>query len=110
MGDYNGPGIYSFYDAMGNILYVGKAKELFDEMYQTLRRDVAINFPMNIQNALKKRIKKNNRIKPYEVVRYISAYHVGKTDIIDYPKEVESLILRIAKPPLNTNDGKLGPI
>ena len=110
LGEYNGPGIYSFYDAMGSILYIGKAEELLNEMCQTLRRDIAINFPTNIQNTLKDRIKKNSslrRQKPYEVVRYISAYYVGETHVIDYPKHVESLILRIAKPPLNTNEGEL---
>ena len=103
LGNYiDEPGIYSFYDVMGNILYVGKAKKLLTEMNQTLRRDIAITFPRrSIQNTPKKH---------YEIVRYISAYHVGETHIIDYPKEVESLILRIAKPPLNTNDGKLDPI
>lgn len=42
-----------------------------------------------------------------EVVRYISAYDVGTVDWDDFPKHVESLVLRISKPKLNTNIGTL---
>ena len=107
LGDYNdAPGIYSFYDAMYNILYIGKTNnKLSTRMYDSLNDDIGVTFPKDLQNTPKKRL---------EVVRYVSAYHIsayhaGKTSS-DYPKHVESLILRIlrmAKPPLNANDGKL---
>jgi hypothetical protein len=41
------------------------------------------------------------------MVPYISAYSVNKSEFEDYAKHVEVLILRIRKPPLNTNSGKL---
>lgn len=92
-------GIYAFYDSMGHLLYVGKAATcLLDEMYQTIKRRVDIDFPAGIKN------------KPefqYHLVRYISAYDVGGSNWIDYPKHVESLILRISKPPLNKYIGFL---
>ena len=40
-------------------------------------------------------------------MKYISAYDVGSSNWIDYPKHVESLILRISKPILNKQIGFL---
>ncbi len=108
LGDcHNATGIYSFYDAVGNILYIGKAsKNLLQEMNYSLRKDIGITFPRNMRDT------RDTPKKRYEVVRYISAYHVDEKGekskhIFDYPKHVESLILRIAKPPLNANIGDL---
>jgi len=92
------PGIYAFYDSMAKLLYVGKAANLLEEMYQQLRQAIVIEFPRGVQKTPEKR---------YEVVRYVSAYDVGESDWVDYPKHVESLILRISKPPLNQRIGYL---
>lgn len=91
-------GIYAFYDGMANLLYVGKATSLLDECYQTIRRDVPVQFPSGIKKKPEKR---------YEVIRYVSAYDVGNSNWMDYPKHVESLILRISKPILNKQIGHL---
>lgn len=91
-------GIYAFYDSMGGLLYIGKAKSLFKEAYSAIRRDVHISFPAGIKNKPQRRS---------EIVRYISAYDVGNSNWLDYPKHVESLILRISKPLLNKNIGCL---
>ena len=94
------PGLYAFYDSMGNLLYIGKATKLLREMYDAMRRNVHLNFPSGIKSAPEKR---------HEIVRYISAYDVGNSNWMDYPKHVESLILRISKPPLNKISGGLEP-
>ncbi|SFP51158.1 hypothetical protein SAMN05216601_113103 [Ectopseudomonas composti] len=100
-GHADNPGIYAFYDSMGNLLYIGKAAtSLIKECYQSIRQEVSIKFPSGIKNAPQKR---------YEITKYISAYDVGNSNWIDYPKHVESLILRISKPPLNKIIGSLEP-
>ncbi len=97
-GHQENPGIYAFYDSMGNLLYIGKATRLLDEMYQSIRCNIQIEFPRGIKQQPEKR---------FEVIRYISAYDVGWSDLVDYPRHVESLILRISKPPLNSRIGYL---
>ncbi|MBC7161940.1 MAG: hypothetical protein H5U26_07525 [Immundisolibacter sp.] len=92
------PGIYAFYDSMANLVYIGKATKLLRECDNAIRREVHVRFPNDVKN------KPENRA---EVVRYISAYDVGKSNWVDYPKHVESLILRISKPVLNKNIGQL---
>lgn len=91
-------GIYAFYDSMGSLLYIGKATCLLTEAYEAIRREVHIPFPAGIKNKPTRRS---------EIVRYISAYDVGSSNWLDYPRHVESLILRISKPPLNKNIGCL---
>lgn len=91
-------GIYAFYDSMAHLLYIGKATHLLKETEAAIRRKVHINFPAGIKNKPELR---------YHLVRYISAYDVGGSNWLDYPKHVESLILRISKPPLNKNIGFL---
>lgn len=91
-------GIYAFYDSMANLLYVGKATNLLEEMYSALRRNIPVEFPSGVKNYPRRR---------FEVVRYISAYEVGGLESADYPKHAESLLLRISKPPLNRNIGHL---
>jgi transcriptional regulator with XRE-family HTH domain len=98
-------GIYAFYDSMANLLYVGKAStSLLKETYSALRRSDELSFPLGIKHREQKRC---------ELVRYISAYDVSAYDLTtnndhwDYPKHVESLILRISKPPLNRQIGAL---
>ena len=91
-------GIYAFYDSMANLLYVGKATNLLEEMYSALRRNIPVEFPSGVKNYPTRR---------FEVVRYISAYEVGGLESADYPKHVESILLRISKPPLNRNIGHL---
>jgi len=92
------PGIYAFYDALGNLLYLGKATKLLREINAAICRKIDVSFPRGVKN--KPEIRK-------EVVRYISAYDVGTSSFGDYPKHVESLLLRISKPPLNKNIGSL---
>ncbi|MCU6435701.1 hypothetical protein LPB67_18135 [Undibacterium sp. Jales W-56] len=94
----NDPGIYAFYDSMGNLIYLGKATKLVPEIFSAINRSVHIAFPKGIKSAPKFRTK---------IVKYISAYDVGAVKWNDFPKHVESLILRISKPILNKNIGNL---
>jgi hypothetical protein len=91
-------GIYAFYDSMARLLYVGKAGNILDECYSAINRSVDVKFPAGLKNRPQKRS---------DIVRYISAYDVGRSGFRDYPKHVESLILRISKPPLNKVIGTL---
>lgn len=91
-------GIYAFYDSMANLLYVGIATNLLEEMYSALRRNIPVEFPSGVKNYPTRR---------FEVVRYISAYEVGGLESAYYSKHTESLLLRISKPPLNRNIGHL---
>jgi hypothetical protein len=92
------PGIFAFYDSMANLLYVGKATNLLNECYSAIRRDVDIQFPSGVKNRPSLR---------YDIVKYISAYDVGDSIWVDLPRHVESLVLRISKPPLNKQIGYL---
>lgn len=92
------PGIYAFYDSMANLIYLGKASKLLSEITSALGRVVKVSFPKGVKKG-------PGTVK--EVVRYISAYDVGTVGWDDFPKHVESLILRISKPKLNANIGFL---
>lgn len=92
------PGIYAFYDSMGNLLYIGKARRLLAEISSAIKRNIHIAFPKGVKNAPKCRT---------EIVKYISAYDVGGVRSSDFPRHVESLVLRISKPLLNKNIGSL---
>ena len=94
-------GIYAFYDSMANLLYIGKAKNLLEETYSALRRDAEIYFPAGI---------KNKTVMRHQVVKYISAYEVKEFENFDYPKHVESIILRISKPIMNKQIGVLNKV
>jgi len=94
----NDPGIYAFYDSMGNLIYLGKATKLISEITSAINRTVHIAFPKGVKSAPKLRT---------QIVKYISAYDVGTVRWSDFPKHVESLILRISKPILNKNIGNL---
>lgn len=94
----NDPGIYAFYDALGNLLYIGKATSLLGEINAAICRKVDVSFPKGVKSRPETR---------KEVVSYISAYDVGSSSFDDYPKHVESLLLRISKPLLNKNIGFL---
>jgi hypothetical protein len=94
----NDPGIYAFYDSMGNLIYLGKAKKLIAEITSAINRTVHIAFPKGVKSAPKVRT---------QIVKYVSAYDVGTVKWNDFPKHVESLILRISKPILNKNIGNL---
>lgn len=97
-GHHEYPGLYAFYDSIGRPLYIGKATNLEAEIISALSRGVEnISFPKGI-TAPKRRS---------ELVKFISAYNVGNYSHIDYPKHVESLILRISKPLLNKNIGTI---
>lgn len=96
----NSPGLYAFYDDLANLLYLGKAKSLAREISAALNREDKISFPAGIADKLFKR---------QSLVGYFSAYHVKQLGKQDYAKHVESLILRISKPPINKNIGRLQP-
>ena len=99
LGDHQAsPGLYAFYDSMATLLYVGKASNLLEEIYSTLRREVEITFPAGIPNQ---------HIRRYQVTKYLSAYNIKNFEFLDYPKHVESIILRISKPRLNKQIGVL---
>ena len=85
-------GIYALYDATAHLLYIGKTD---------------VGLLTEICQALNRQLNKNFRLKLRNVVKYISAYYVGGTSSFDYPKHVESLILRISRPRLNTSIGQL---
>jgi hypothetical protein len=97
-GHEESAGIYAFYDSMANLIYLGKSDgNLLGECYQQVQRDIQGNlFPRGARQPLKRS----------DVVRYISAYYIQSLDE-DYAKHVESLILRISKPRLNSNIGLL---
>ena len=91
-------GLYAFYDSMVNLIYIGKSDgNLLAETYQRLKAAVNKPFPKGVPQP-------KHRL---DVVHYISAYYVQASIFEDYAKHVESLILRISKPVLNANIGKL---
>lgn len=99
LGDHvHDSGLYAFYDSMAMLIYLGKATNLLNESYDAILRSVHIPFPKGVRNKPDQR---------YELVRYISYYQVRKFDFFDYPRHVESLILRISKPALNKNIGTI---
>ena len=85
-------GIYAFYDGSASLIYIGKTEAtLLEEIYQSINQKINTNFSL----------------KRWNIVRYISAYYIGGTSSFDYPKHVESLMLRISRPRLNNNIGQL---
>lgn len=96
----NDSGVYAFYDARAQLLYVGKATRLLAEMNNALNRSAQILFPKGV---------KKRDFKVCDLVRYVSAYNVKRMDGMDHAKHIESLILRISKPPINKNIGRLEP-
>ena len=89
-GHGNSIGVYAFYDSMCNLIYLGKAStNIQNEMYQQLIRKLDIVFPKAVTKSPSER---------WEVTRFVSAYEVPTVDHLDYPKHVEALMLRIAKP------------
>lgn len=97
-GHHNSPGIYAFYDSLCEPIYIGKANSsLQAEIISALGRSVSILYPKSIQ-------KPPTRVR--ELVKHVSA-DVGGVEHYDYPKHVESLILRIKKPKLNKQTGNL---
>lgn len=92
-------GIYAFYDSMANLIYIGKSDgNLLGECYTQLNRSIRDGiFPKGARQPEKR----------LDVVRYVSAYDVQASQFKDYAKHVESLILRISKPRLNSNIGHI---
>lgn len=94
----NDSGLYAFYDSLANLIYLGKATNLLNESYNAILRSVHVPFPKGVNNKPDQR---------YKLIRYLSYYQVELFDFIDYPRHVETLILRISKPILNKNIGYL---
>ena len=90
-------GIYAFYDSMAILLYIGKADRLLERMYSSILQDIDIEFPQDLVPPQ----------RLHEVVGYFSAYEIRGRAWAGYPKYIESLILRISKPPINENIGYL---
>lgn len=83
-------GVYAFYDSMCNLIYLGKAStNIMEEMYQQLIKPLGLAFPKAVKQAPSQR---------WEATRYVSAYEIPHVDHLDYPKHVEALFLRLAKP------------
>jgi len=83
-------GIYAFYDSMCNLIYIGKASSnLKKEIYQQLTKPLGMKFPKAVTAAPTLRL---------HATRYISAYEIPSVEHLDYPKHVEALFLRLAKP------------
>ena len=98
-GHDHASGVYSFYDSLCNVVYVGKASVDFrKEMYQQLVNPLGIDFPKTVKTAPKSR---------WEVVKYVSAYEIPSVEHLDYPKHVEAIVLRLSKPVGNKNLGNL---
>ena len=98
-GHGNSIGVYAFYDSMCNLIYLGKAStNIQNEMCQQLTRNLDIAFPKAVKKSPSER---------WEVTRFVSAYEVPTVDHLDYPKHVEALMLRIAKPVGNKVIGTL---
>jgi hypothetical protein len=68
------------------------------EISSAIKRSIHIAFPRGVRNIPQCRT---------EIVKYISAYDVGGARSSDFPRHVESLLLRISKPLLNKNIGSL---
>jgi hypothetical protein len=94
-------GLYAFYDSMANLIYIGKSDgNLLSECHGRLHARVPHRvFPKGARQP-KTRL---------DMVRYVSAYYVPSSDFTDYARHIESLILRISKPVLNKNVGRLQP-
>lgn len=92
-------GVYAFYDSMANLIYLGKSNgNLFPECYTQIKARLKSGvFPKGAKQP-------QTRL---DIVRYVSAYYVQGSAFEDYAKHIESLILRISKPKLNTNIGSL---
>ena len=92
-------GLYAFYDSMANLIYTGKSDgNLLSECHNRLHAKVPHRvFPKGAKQPTTR----------LDMVRYVSAYHVTRSDFADYAKHIESLILRISKPVLNRNLGRL---
>ncbi|ELQ6210392.1 hypothetical protein ACMSYW_001292 [Cronobacter dublinensis] len=98
-GHHNSPGIYVFYDSLCEPIYLGKANtSLQTEITSALNRAISLSYPKTIFSP---------PAKVKELVKYISAYDVAGKEHSDYPKHVESLVLRINKPKLNKQLGTL---
>jgi hypothetical protein len=94
-------GLYAFYDSMANLIYLGKTDgNMLAEAYQQIKAKIPNGILPTAIAANAKRV---------DVVRYISAYSIPASDNADYAKHVEGLILRISKPRLNKNLGRLKP-
>jgi transcriptional regulator with XRE-family HTH domain len=92
-------GIYAFYDSMCNLIYLGKAsKNIKMEVYQQLKNPLGLTFNKAVKAVPQKR---------WQVVKFLSAYEVPQVAHLDYPKHVEALMLRIAKPIGNKVIGSL---
>ena len=86
---------------MGKLLYLGKAGKLLQEITDALGRRAIVKLPSGVRNR---------RIIRKDVTAFISAYSIPETNFVDYAKHVESLILRVSKPPLNKQIGRLTKI
>lgn len=98
-GFHKASGVYAFYDSSGNLLYIGKADG-------TLLAEAYTQIKANVTKAVLPRGVPQPKAR-LDIVQYISAYRVNKSEFEDYAKHVEALILRISKLPLNKNTGKL---
>jgi hypothetical protein len=98
-GHEKASGLYVFYDSMANLIYLGKTDgKMLSEVYQQIKTGIPGGILPKAVSANAKRL---------DVVRYISAYSIPTSDHADYAKHVEGLILRISKPRLNKNVGRL---
>ena len=101
---HDSKGIYAFYDSLCNLFYVGKTaatRGLLGEMYQQLKNPLGIAFPAALAKPPKAR---------WQATAFVSAYEVPLVDHLDYPKHVESLLLRISKPVGNKKLGTLDTV
>lgn len=91
------PGIYALYDSAGNLLYVGQAINLRQEVAQTLSR--AVNFPIRRSPRLGEKAYPTYR----ELTERMSIYVVRSPRL---RHNLEALLLRIF--PNQTHNNKLG--
>jgi hypothetical protein len=91
------PGIYCLYDSSGGVIYVGQAKDLKQEVAQTLQRDM--NFPVRLGPKLS--LKAYRKYKT--VAAYLSAYEVQSPRM---RHNLEALLLRSF--PNQSHNNKMG--
>jgi hypothetical protein len=91
------PGIYALYDSAGNAIYVGQAKNLKQEVNQTLNR--AVNFTVRHGTNLSKKAK----TKYKALAASLSAYSVPSSRM---RHNLEALLLRTF--PNQTHNNKMG--
>jgi hypothetical protein len=93
----NEPEVYCLYDSSGSVIYVGQAKNLEQEVSQTLQRKM--NFPVRTGPTLSKK----SHPKYKSIATHVSAYNVASPRM---RHNLEALLLRAF--PNQSHNNKMG--